>query len=138
MLTTVTQRFRVYRSPHTPPVAPFRLLLEQSRRLALHIRAAMLILMIAVMDMGRRLWLIVRPRTTREALIVLMIAAFFVLSVAAFAQTEEPTITIDTEPLFTAISTYVPIFFRILAVAGGILIGKRIAEYVIKAIADAF
>jgi len=82
----------------------------------------------------------VKP-TRREMLSLVVVVLMLVLMVgAAFADTPTPppTITIDPTPLFTSISTYVPMFFGILAVAGGILIGKRIAEYIIKAIADAF
>ncbi len=78
-------------------------------------------------------------RLTRQDLLRLATLALMltVMTAVAFADTPTP-ITIDPAPLFESISTYVPMFFGILAVAGGILIGKRIAEYVIKAIADAF
>ena len=85
--------------------------------------------------------------TRRELLTLVVVVLMLVLMVgAAFASTPTPvptatgipTLTVDPSPLFASVSTYVPMFFGILAVAGGILIGKRIAEYIIKAIADAF
>lgn len=71
---------------------------------------------------------------TLALLVAVMVAPNFI------AAAQEPTLqlNIDPSPLFASISAYVPLFFGILAVAGGILIGKRIAEFVIKAIADAF
>lgn len=75
----------------------------------------------------------------REVMIALVIAIMLVLAVVpAFAQSETLSLNIDPSPLFSSIESYVPLFFGILAVAGGILIGKRIAEFIIKSIADAF
>lgn len=68
----------------------------------------------------------------------LMVAVILLAPDFVHAQTPELSLEIDPSPLFASISTYVPLFFGILAVAGGILIGKKIAEFVIKSIADAF
>ncbi|MBI5671280.1 MAG: hypothetical protein HZC41_25060 [Chloroflexi bacterium] len=74
----------------------------------------------------------------RELLFVVVFTLLLVAAIPVGAQSQTLQLDIDPSPLFASISAYVPLFFGILAVAGGILIGKRIAEFVIKAIADAF
>lgn len=72
---------------------------------------------------------------------ILLLALFVLLALSAlpsFAQSDTLELDIDPAPLFSSISAYVPLFFGILAVGGGILIGKKIAMFVIDAIADAF
>jgi len=88
----------------------------------------------------RKLW---APITRKELMLMLVFTAVaMTLMIAAvqqsFAQSETLSLEIDPTPLFNSIETYVPLFFGILAVAGGILIGKRIAMFVIDAIAEAF
>lgn len=74
----------------------------------------------------------------RELVIVALFGLLMLAALPVGAQSQTLELNIDPSPLFSSISSYVPLFFGILAVAGGILIGKRIAEFVIKAIADAF
>lgn len=85
---------------------------------------------------------LIRPISRQETLLfvslVALLALLAIVTLPSFAQSETLSLSIDPQPLFDSIESYVPLFFGILAVAGGILIGKRIAEFVIKSIADAF
>jgi len=48
------------------------------------------------------------------------------------------SLEIDLDPLWTSINTYFPVFFGVLAVAGGISIALRLGEFLIDKIRGAF
>jgi hypothetical protein len=48
------------------------------------------------------------------------------------------SLSIDLTPLWDSINTYFPVFFAVLAVAGGISIALRLGEYLIQKVQDAF
>jgi hypothetical protein len=49
-----------------------------------------------------------------------------------------PTIDIDTTTLFEHINTWIPVFFGLLAIVGGIRIGRSIVVWIIDAVTAAF
>lgn len=54
------------------------------------------------------------------------------------ANAQSLTLDIDVQPLFDAINNYIPVFFGLLSIAGGITIALLIARFIINAISDAF
>jgi hypothetical protein len=59
---------------------------------------------------------------------------------AASAQTAVPVpnIEVDTSTLFNNINPWIALFFGILAIPAAIIIGRKIVEYVIRAVVDGF
>jgi hypothetical protein len=49
-----------------------------------------------------------------------------------------PTIDIDTTTLFDSINDWIPLFMGLLAIVGGIRIGRAIVMWIIDAVTDAF
>lgn len=100
-----------------------------------------LAVMAAAAAMG---WYVAFPRTVRRygarALGALAAAAALaaVLLPNGYARASALSLSIDVQPLFDAIQSYVPLFFGILAIGGGIAIGLAIARFVINSIKSAF
>ncbi len=48
------------------------------------------------------------------------------------------SLDIDMTPLFTAINTWFPALFGILAIGGGIMIALRLGQFLINSVSKAF
>lgn len=60
-------------------------------------------------------------------------------TVTSFATPEPPTLpTIDVQPLFDGIATYLPWVFAILAVPTGLVLAFALARFIINAFINAF
>lgn len=74
----------------------------------------------------------------------LMLISVFALTMVAMvapaaAQTAEPVaLNIDLNPLFDNINTYIPVFFGIFAIPGGIAIAIVLVRFIINAVRGAF
>ena len=76
--------------------------------------------------------------TVKRALFVLAITTvitWFVIAQSAYAQSD--TIEIDMAPFFTNMNTYIPIFFGIFAIVGGIMAAMALSRLIINAVVGA-
>lgn len=73
---------------------------------------------------------------------VSVMAAALIAAIALFqqvpAQAASLTLDLNMQPLFDGINTYLPIFFLIFAIPGGIVIAMLIAKLVINSVKSAF
>lgn len=77
------------------------------------------------------IWTGARNFAVATAAITIVVAG----SLPSYASLE---LNIDVQPLFDSIGIYLPIFFAILAIGGGITIAMTIGKMIIKMIAEAF
>lgn len=67
--------------------------------------------------------------------VVTSIMTWFFAGQSAFAQSD--TINIDMTPFFENMNTYIPIFFGIFAIVGGIMAAMALSKLVINAVVSA-
>ncbi len=48
------------------------------------------------------------------------------------------SLNVDMQPLFTAVNTWFPALFGILAIGGGIMIALRLGQFLIDSVSKAF
>lgn len=73
------------------------------------------------------------------------VAVMAVMALPAMAQTATPepttaaiSLAIDVNPLFDSIETYIPMFFAIFAIPGGIAIAIVLVRFIINTVKGAF
>jgi len=81
-----------------------------------------------------------RRRFVRQAAAVFVATLIFAISMFQqhAAHAASLTLNLDMQPLFDGINTYLPIFFLIFAIPGGIVIAMLIAKLVINSVRAAF
>lgn len=78
-------------------------------------------------------------KTSARVRTLLIMAFVLALSVGSTFAQDSPTLpTIDPQPIFDGISTYLPWVFAILAIPAGIMLAVKIARFIIKAFEGAF